>query len=183
MKKPENYPYKDYIRIGWAAPVREVTEVDFVGHSWFFERSLTDKMFKHKKSAVYKDTLRYRQYKFAGEDMTLSFMCKKEGIPTYVPPHPARHRDLWGATPELSVKSGTDKSAVHQNPANMKRMNDCMNELLADGWETLSKEKPEYVKRMCFRDSVAQMLTKFIPGRKLRHYCRDKIKEFLFRSK
>lgn len=84
--------YEHYLRFGWHtsgnndAPV----QVDLVGHSWFFKKEWLPIMFRE---------LPHPKYTTCGEDMHFSYMLQKyAGIKTYVPPHPANNKELWGST-------------------------------------------------------------------------------------
>ena len=46
MKNPSDYPYKNYIRIGWSAPNKKPKKVDFAGHSWFLKKNWLHHMFE-----------------------------------------------------------------------------------------------------------------------------------------
>lgn len=92
-----------YRRVGWPTPNSEVVEVDIVGHSWFFK----------------KDWLRYyalepRQgNRTCGEDYHFSVAIQKHlKLKTYVPPHPANDKSLWGSI--KGVELGTDAVALYR---------------------------------------------------------------------
>ncbi|MGE3277500.1 MAG: glycosyltransferase family 2 protein [Vicinamibacterales bacterium] len=100
-------------RVGWCAPNRDVTVVDYVGHAWFFEREWLSTFWRELPS---RDWFAYEDEPHAlcaGEDIHFSYTLQKYlGLRTYVPPHPADDRSLWGSDPELAMKYGTDAAAV-----------------------------------------------------------------------
>lgn len=131
-----NYPWSGYCRIGWDRPNEESKEVDFVGHSWFLKTKWLDYMFD--------GTEEYRKYKYAAEDMTISFSCLKHGIPTYVPPHPRDNTDVWGSMPETAISLGASSIALSRT-GNDAAMNSAVFHLLRDGWNPLFIRKKDYV--------------------------------------
>jgi hypothetical protein len=44
--------------------------------------------------------------------MAFSAMLQKNGIKTYVPPHPKDNKDLWGSNPETANKYGSEASGI-----------------------------------------------------------------------
>jgi GT2 family glycosyltransferase len=81
--------YEHYTRFGWVdgGQSNEITEVDFVGHSWFFRRDWL---------SMYWRELPDPKYFICKEDMHFSHMLQKYGnIKTYVPPHPIDNKDMW----------------------------------------------------------------------------------------
>lgn len=89
---------------GWRVPGDEARRVDIIGHSWFFRR----------------DWLRYyaleprpKGIKTAGEDYHFSVSLQKHlGLNSYVAPHPAHDRSLWGSTE--AMRYGNDRNALYR---------------------------------------------------------------------
>lgn len=131
-----NYPWSNYCRIGWDRPNEETKEVDFAGHSWFLKTKWLEYMFD--------GTDNYRKYKYAAEDMTLSYSCLKQGIHTYIPPHPRNNTDIWGSMPETAMLYGTSNAALSKS-GNCAVMNSAILHLLNDGWEPLFIRRKDYV--------------------------------------
>lgn len=77
-------------RIGWdGINNEEITQVDIVGHAWFFSREMLSYFWRE---------LPHPDDIYIGEDMHFSFMLQKySDLKTYVPPHPIRHKSLWGS--------------------------------------------------------------------------------------
>jgi hypothetical protein len=88
--------YEHYIRFGWVPnglQNENTTQVDLVGHSWFFKREWLSYMVRE---------LPHPRYNTCGEDMHFSYMLQKyANIPTYVPPHPKDNQEMWGSVKGL----------------------------------------------------------------------------------
>lgn len=138
-----DYPIKNYYRIGWVRPNERTMQVDFVGHSWFLKTKWLNYMFDGTEG--------YQKYKYAAEDMTLSFSCLKNGIYTYVPPHPISNIEMWGSLPETAVGLGTSGEALSVT-GNGPIMKKALNQLLKDGWNVLYIRNKAYVKEVKKRE-------------------------------
>ncbi|NBI72852.1 glycosyltransferase family 2 protein [Clostridiaceae bacterium] len=138
----ETYVNNGHVRVGWARPNEVAREVDFVGHSWFLETQWLEYMFDGTK--------RYQAFKYAAEDMTLSYACQKHGIHTYVPPHPSRDKEWWGSYPDTALQLGVSAEALSLS-GNEERMERAFTALIGDGWSILLKRNPAYVAE-CRRD-------------------------------
>lgn len=103
LSKKSYIPYETY---GWNSPNEELTQVDILGHAWFFERKLLG-LYWAKYDVRYLDD-------FCGEDIHLSYSLQQAGINSYVPPHPVNDIDLWGSSPEYGDRIGTDTDAISQ---------------------------------------------------------------------
>ena len=91
--------------IGWIYNNNDTTtEVDIVGHSWFFKREWLHYLWEYTPD--YSELLR------GGEDIAFSAMLQKHGIKTYVPPHPKSNMDLWGSTWDTGNKYGMNLAAT-----------------------------------------------------------------------
>lgn len=135
MEKPKKYPFEKYIRIGWLSSNKHITEVDLVGHSWFFKRDWL--------GAMWINSSKLFDLKVAGEDMFFSHQLRKFlKIPTYVPPHPKGAYELYGSNPELAYKLGQDESALSLNKDNLVKMNNGVRILLKDGFKPLICRNP-----------------------------------------
>lgn len=143
LQKPEKYPYGGFFRAGWHRPCSELGKVDFVGHSWFFKKEYLNYMFDN--------TEKYQTFKYAAEDMCLSFMCKKQGIDTFVPPHPYYDMELWGSKPEFGMKFGQAYTAISQNYSNCINMQNALNMYIQDGWKLVMEENKKEVKHLSGR--------------------------------
>jgi hypothetical protein len=120
--------YYGHDRVGWSSLNEKITEVDLVGHAWFFER----------------DWLKYlwMEPPFTwenGEDIQFSYMAQKYGnIKTYVPPHPADdttlHSSLEGY--ELGVDSKATSAARNHNIFYAQR-DACVKNAVINGWKPI----------------------------------------------
>ncbi len=136
LTDPSKYTQGGHFRIGWARPNEQTQEVDFVGHSWFLKREWLEYMFSEMS--------RYRsRYKYAAEDMSLSFACQKHGINTYVPPHPDQNHELWGSNPKTALQFGVNNVALSSGGSALMR--NAAEELVHDGWNILLYRSPDYV--------------------------------------
>lgn len=116
----------NYQEVGWYNPNRETTQVDYCCHSWFFKKDWLEYFWRAKEVPF--------NY---GEDMNLSFQLQKEGINTYVPPHPKNDKDLWG-----SIKGneyGDDLNSLWvSNPLNFRtNMFKFFGEKVNEGWKLI----------------------------------------------
>jgi len=102
------YRYGFHHRVGWDGGNDVITEVDIVGHSWFFRREWL--------SHFWRELPRLDTSYLVGEDIHFSAMLQKYGgKKTFVPSHPLSDRSLWGSLPEFALKYGGDNVAISQN--------------------------------------------------------------------
>ena len=122
--------YVQHDRCGWPSQNEEVTEVDLVGHAWFFKREWLKYLWQEKPTTW--DN---------GEDIQFAFMAKIHGgIPTYCPPHPPSDREMHGSVlgNELGIddKATSTNSAVsHQQFFNERDV--CVQTGIKKGWKTV----------------------------------------------
>jgi hypothetical protein len=138
MTDEKTYPLGGYFMVGWKGPVKERTEVDFVGHSWFMERQCLEYMFD--------GTEKFQKIKYAAEDMCLSVKAKEKGIRTFVPPHPNTDKTLWGSTPIFGDRFGNAVEALSFNMNNLKKMQKAIAGFVKEGWKPLCVEDNKKVK-------------------------------------
>ncbi len=156
LENPERYAYEGFFRTGWDGPLDFTTQVDFVGHSWFFKKDWLKYLFT--------DTEEFQQFKTAAEDMSFSAQLQKQGIKTFVAPHPINDTSLWGSLPEYANKLGNSAGALYLTSTNMEKMNCAINKLLGKGWQPLINTSPNYVKEIkkklsFYRKQTAQKTT------------------------
>ena len=89
--------------------------------------------------------------------------------------------ELWGSLNKYAVKLGTNSAAVSMNRDNLSLMNKAMGDLLSCGYRPIVFSDEKYVSDMCKKSRVAEILTKYIPVKTLRHNIRMKLKEILLR--
>lgn len=120
--------YYGHERVGWSAPNEELTEVDLVGHAWFVNKSDLQYMWREEPYTWHN-----------GEDIQLSYLCKKYGqVKTYVPPHPVSQPELFSSMKGLQY--GVDDKATSR-PSNHKVFYNQRDEQVAqsinNGWEPI----------------------------------------------
>lgn len=131
------YPYDGFYRIGWSSANRKCEEVDFAGHSWFFNKECLDWMLK--------DTEQYQEIRTAAEDMNLSVRAKEHGVPTIITPHPLGNMEIWGSIPHYAMTYGNSKVATGIN-GNYENMNKAIKMLEDEGWEPMYRSNYVFVK-------------------------------------
>ena len=122
--------YVQHERCGWPSQNAETTEVDLVGHAWFFKREWLKYLWQEKPTTW--DN---------GEDIQFAFMAKIHGgIPTYCPPHPnedlSMHGSIMGNELGIDEKATSTNSAVsHQQFFNERDV--CVQTGIEKGWKTV----------------------------------------------
>jgi len=95
--------YNPHQRCGWPTHNPETTQVDLVGHAWFFKRDWLKYLWA--EPPITWDN---------GEDMQFSYAAQKYGnINTYCPPHPPDDKELHGSI--LGNELGIDDKATSTN--------------------------------------------------------------------
>ena len=122
--------YVQHDRCGWPTQNQEITEVDLVGHSWFFKREWLRYLWQ-EKPVTWNN----------GEDIQFGFMAKIHGgISTYCPPHPPDDKSLHGSV--LGNELGIDDKATSTNSSISHRQffserDTCVQTGLRKGWKTV----------------------------------------------
>jgi hypothetical protein len=123
--------YVQHDRCGWPTQNSITTEVDLVGHAWFFKREWLKYLWQEKP--VTWDN---------GEDIQFAFMAKIHGgIPTYCPPHPPEDIEFHGSI--LGNELGIDNKATSTNSAVSHQQffserDECVQTGLQKGWKTVN---------------------------------------------
>ena len=118
--------YANHIRYGWPSNNEDTLKVDLVGHAWFVKKDYLRYVWL-EEPATY-DT---------GEDMHLSYICKKYGgIETFVPPHPKLQPDMSSS---LYHKFGVDDKtdSVINHASHFPLRNAAFREYIRRGWKLL----------------------------------------------
>lgn len=119
-------------KVGWNGQhLNETSQVDLVGHGWFFKQEWAKYMWMEEPPSW--DN---------GEDMFFSYMAQKNGIDTFVPPHPPNNKEMWGNVPGRDKNWGFDKNAhslTHNNHLNLRGK--IVSNLVDKGWQTVRKVK------------------------------------------
>ena len=122
--------YIQHDRCGWPSQNKDITEVDLVGHAWFFKRDWLQYLWKEKPFTW--DN---------GEDIQFSYMAKVHGnIKTYCPPHPTEDTQMHGSIlgNELGIDSkatSNNNSITHQQFFTERDL--CVQNGLKNGWKTV----------------------------------------------
>jgi len=105
-------PDGKYWRCGWdswspqnniVGNVEEPTQVDIVGHSWFFARDLLSVFWREIPSREWS--------MLCGEDMHFSAMLQKyTDLKTWIPPHPSNDTSMWSSL--KAIQYGGDSLAT-----------------------------------------------------------------------
>jgi hypothetical protein len=124
--------YTPHQKVGWnGLKSDKITEVDLVGHAWFFKQEHTKFMWTEPIPSW--DN---------GEDIFFSYVAQKYGIKTYVPPHPEGHINLWSNDRALAsnngVDWGSDENAHYiKNVNHMDDRNKLVEDMISNGWKTV----------------------------------------------
>ena len=122
--------YVRHERSGWPTQNSETTEVDLVGHAWFFKRDWLQYLWREKPPTW--DN---------GEDMHFSYSAQKYGgIKTYCPSHPPEDREMHGSI--MGNELGIDEKATSNNNETSHQQffterDFCVQEALRKGWKTV----------------------------------------------
>lgn len=121
--------YHDNQGVGWETANEEVTQVDIIGHSWFFEREWL---------AAYWRELPDPRFFVAGEDIHFSYTIQKYlGLNSYVPLHPKNDKSLWGSLKACELGIGPQATS---NIA-MPQMQDYLQTAIKGGFKLLRQPK------------------------------------------
>lgn len=122
--------YIQHDRCGWPTQNEQTTEVDLVGHAWFFKRQWLQYLWKEKPFTW--DN---------GEDIQFSYMSKVHGnIKTFCPPHPKddvqMHGSILGNELGIDSKATSNNNAVsHQQFFTERDL--CVQNGIRNGWNTV----------------------------------------------
>jgi hypothetical protein len=126
--KGDNYVHEP--RIGWDGPNDTPQQVDIVGHSWFFEKEWLSYLWQYHP--------KYDNMLVSGEDIGFSYCLQKNGINTYVPPHPENNKDLWGSNKEKANFYGGDANATFLQQGNMDKFDMALKHFISLGFITMN---------------------------------------------
>lgn len=107
---------RPYQSVGWKQCNDAITQVDIVGHSWFFKRDwLRFYGFFPRPMGTYEETGLPAHFRTCGEDYHFSVVMQRGlGLATYVPPHPKDKPELHGS---IRGGLGRDKHALWKKKA------------------------------------------------------------------
>lgn len=113
-------------RVGWDGPRDTTTQVDIVGHSWFFHRDML--------SVFFRELPPINHNYLVGEDIHFSHMIQKyTNAGTFVPPHPVSNKEMWGSLKGWEL--GGDKHATAGN-GGIPLMYEWMQKAVSEGFKT-----------------------------------------------
>lgn len=128
--------YLEYQEVGTHNPNKNATEVDIVGHNWFFKRRFLADFWGRYYEAF--------PSRLAGEDIHISYSLQRDkSIKTIVPPHPLDDIEMWGEKPTKAVADGTGSEAISQNSAGLQRFEKALKHYRKLGFETVLERGTE----------------------------------------
>lgn len=131
---PTNGGYATKHKIGWNGyQLNEPEKVDLVGHSWFFDKSILQYMWREEPKSW--DN---------GEDIHFAYMALKYGgIETLVPPHPESDMTLWSCRPDFGKRVGSLKVATYKTANHKDTRSMIVDAFRKDGWQLVSDRYPD----------------------------------------
>lgn len=132
--------YTLYDEFGPNNPNGEVEEVDIVGHNWIFPRAWL--------GVFWGEIGNQFQNSRAGEDIHLSYAIQKNlGVGTFVPPHPANNRAIWGEQPAQESEFGQDEHAISRSTESMRKFEEAYAHYIRCGFKPMSVRKADFRER------------------------------------
>ena len=127
--KSSNFYKSNYEEIGWINPNDTIEQVDYVTHSWFFKKDWLEFYWRYQPE---------KKYFNCGEDMNFSFQLQKEGIKTFVPPHPMFKSEQWGS---IEPSHGVDDNSLWESNENgfRKKLFDFFDYQISKGWKMMNQ--------------------------------------------
>lgn len=146
--------YTLYEEFGPNSPNDQVEEVDIVGHNWVFPREWLGVFWAEIGS-------RFHNIR-AGEDIHLSYATQKHlGVGTFVPPHPANNRTIWGEQPAAEAHFGRDEHAISRSMESMKKFEDAYAHYIRRGFQPMCSRSEILTERT--KDRVLGAAVRFNP--------------------
>lgn len=125
--------YTPHRKVGWnGLKHNTITEVDLVGHAWFFKQ-------EYAKFMWIQPIPNWDN----GEDIFFSFIAQKHGIKTFVPPHPDGKTNLWSNNRTLASSNGVDWGSDNNahyltNTNHTNTRNKLVVDMISRGWKTVN---------------------------------------------
>jgi hypothetical protein len=123
-----NNNYSPYESFGWDSPNDQLVEVDIIGHSWFFKRTILGTFWRYYDHRYNDD--------FCGEDIHFSFSIQQLGLKSFVPPHKSGYYEEWGSDPNFAKTFGTAEVAISSSPKAISKFTDAYRHYLQKGFIT-----------------------------------------------
>ena len=126
--------YSLYREVGLYGNNESTSQVDIVGHSWFFK--------KEWLSAYWSELTNRFQHSLAGEDIHFSYVMQKSfGLPTLVPPHPKNQPKMWGSNLDIAPRLGGGPESISSSMESLKRFENALQHYRKLGFTVLSEDK------------------------------------------
>lgn len=110
----------------------QTTQVDIVGHSWFFRREWL--------AAYWAEYSTRFDNPLAGEDIHFSYAIQKHhSLPTLVPPHRLSNPDEWGSDPRFAREIGEETVAISKGAKAMQAFEAALQHYRRNGFVTLAE--------------------------------------------
>lgn len=122
--------YPGHRRTGWPTCNVEAERVDLIGHAWVMRREWLHYLWQDMP-------LLWNN----GEDIHLSAILKMNGIESYVSPHPAANRTVWGSL--MGNELGSDAAALWKRRSYEKHKSErteCVRHWISKGWKPMFME-------------------------------------------
>jgi hypothetical protein len=116
---------------GWPVGTPVATQVDFVGHLWVTETAWLRRLFKHLPDRLFDSDEPGRE---CGEDMYLSFIAQRAGLPTLVFRHGADCNPRWSSI--QAYEMGFHSQAM-SSTGGLRHGDEYLRRLVESGWRLL----------------------------------------------
>ena len=126
--------YSSKHKVGWNGHhYDEPTQVDLVGHAWFFDRQYLKYIWQEAPHSWEN-----------GEDIHFSAMALKHGdIGTYVPSHPEHDQTCWSCRPDFGKSVGRESTATFKSEGHHTVRDDIVDACRANGWHIVAESLTE----------------------------------------
>lgn len=110
------------------------TQVDIVGHSWFFRREWL--------AAYWAEYATKFDNPLAGEDIHFSYAIQKHlSLPTLVPPHRISNPEEWGSDPRFAREIGEEAVAISKGAKAMQVFENALQHYRKLGFKTMMEKE------------------------------------------
>ena len=129
--RPGGPLFWDYDDSGWTKGNDEPVEVDFAGHMWVMETAWLGELLRH-----FPDPFRHATAPGTecGEDMYLSYVAQKSGLPSFAMRHGTPVNARWSSL--RGGQMGSHPNAMSTSPA-LDRGDTYLSYFVANGWRLL----------------------------------------------
>lgn len=123
-----NGKYRPHTKVGWNGEHNaEITEVDLVGHAWFFPQEYAQFLLREAPSTWEN-----------GEDIMFAYLAQKYGdVHSYVPPHPENRPEWWSSDFKTGAKLGSDNNASWRKEGHYSERDAIVAYCIDKGWKTI----------------------------------------------